>query len=225
MQFHLLEMVEIDVRIAESVDKLARLQAAHLSHHHQQKSVTGNVERHAKEKVGAALIELEAQLAVCHIKLKHGVARGECHLVDLCHIPRAHQHTARIRVVLDLIHHLSNLVDGAAVVVGPRAPLVTIHRTEFAVFVSPLVPNSHAVLLKPVHIGVATQKPQQFVDNALQVHLFGGEQRKTVGKVAANLVAKYAFCASAGAVVLQGAIVEHMLKQVEILFHCLILIF
>lgn len=143
----------------------------HLSHHHQQKSVTGNVERHAKEKVGAALIELEAQLAVCHIKLKHGVARRKRHLVDLCHIPRAHQHTARIGVVLDLVHHLSNLVDGAAVVVGPRAPLVTIHRTEFAVFVSPLVPNSHAMLLKPVHIGVATQKPQQFVDDALQMHL------------------------------------------------------
>ena len=81
------------------------------------------------------------------------------------------------------------------------------------------------MFLKPVHIGVATQKPQQFVDDALQMHLLGGEQREAVGKVAANLVAKHAFRASAGAVVLHGAIVEHMLKQVEILFHCLILIF
>ena len=34
LQFNLLNMIEIDVRVANSVDKIAKLISAHLRHHH-----------------------------------------------------------------------------------------------------------------------------------------------------------------------------------------------
>ena len=51
------------------------------------------------------------------------------------------------------------------------------------------------------------------------MHLLGGEQWEAVGKIEAHLIAKYAFRACACAVALEGAVVKHMLHQIEILFH------
>ena len=58
LELDLIEMVEIDVGIAESMDKRAWLEACNLCHHHDKQSVGGDVERHTEEGVGAALIEL-----------------------------------------------------------------------------------------------------------------------------------------------------------------------
>ena len=55
---HLLEMVGVDVCVAESVHEIAGLKTRDLSHHHEQQGVGSDVERHAEEDVGAALIEL-----------------------------------------------------------------------------------------------------------------------------------------------------------------------
>ncbi len=60
---HLVEMIMIDVRVAESVYKLARLETGHLCHHHEQQRVGGNVERHPEKTVGTALIEHERETA------------------------------------------------------------------------------------------------------------------------------------------------------------------
>ena len=49
LQVHLLHVVEVDVGIAERVDKITRLQPGHLRHHHQQQGITGNIERHAQK--------------------------------------------------------------------------------------------------------------------------------------------------------------------------------
>ena len=119
LQVHLLHVVEVDVGIAERVDKITRLQPGHLRHHHQQQGITGNIEWHAQKQIGTALIQLQTQFAISHIKLKHCVARRQRHFVHLRHIPSAHQHAARIGVMLDLVHHLRYLVDGAAGIVGP----------------------------------------------------------------------------------------------------------
>lgn len=54
----LIEMVEIEMRVAEGMDEFARLKAGGLRHHHEQKSIAGYVERHSEETVGASLIQL-----------------------------------------------------------------------------------------------------------------------------------------------------------------------
>ena len=56
----LIQMIEIEMRVAESVNELARLQARDLRDHQREQRIGCNVERHAEENIGRALIELAA---------------------------------------------------------------------------------------------------------------------------------------------------------------------
>ena len=63
------------------------------------------------------------------------------------------------------------------------------------------------------------EKPDQLVDDRLQVQLLGGDQRKAVGQIEAHLVAEHAERAGAGAVGLAHALRAHAAHEVEILLH------
>ena len=119
LQFHLLQMVKIDVCVAQCVYKVASLQACDLRHHHQQQGVRGYVERYTQKTVGTALVELQAQAAVGHIELEEGVARGKVHVVQVGHVPGTHNDAARSGIVLDGLYRFLYLVDMSALVVGP----------------------------------------------------------------------------------------------------------
>lgn len=119
LKVDLLHVVIINVSIADGMDEIAGLQAGDLRHHQEQKGVGGDVEGDAKERVAAALIELEAELAVGHVKLEEGVAGGEVHVVEVGHVPGADDDSARVGVVLDVMDGLGYLVDVAAAIVGP----------------------------------------------------------------------------------------------------------
>ena len=88
-----------------------------------------------------------------------------------------------------------------------------------AVGVGPFVPDPHAALLQPAGVGVAAQEPEQLVDDALQVHLLGGEQRETLLEVEAHLIAERRESAGAGAVVLSDAVGKYMAQEVLVLLH------
>ena len=66
---------------------------------------------------------------------------------------------------------------------------------------------------------VTAQKPEQFVNNGLEVQFFRGETREAVGQVEAHLVAKDGQGAGARAVLLFGPFVENVLDEVEVLSH------
>ena len=112
---NLIEMVQVDVGVAGSVNELTGPQAADLGDHHRQQRVGGDVERDTEEGVGAALVELAGEFAIGNIELEQAVARRQCHLVNLSGIPCSHEHPPGVRIVLDHIHNLCELVDGAAV--------------------------------------------------------------------------------------------------------------
>src|SRR5690554_741041 len=133
LQLDLFEVVGIDVGIAQGVHEIAGLESRYLGHHQQQQGVGGNVEGYAQKDVGAALVELAAQSALGHIKLKKNVAGRQLHVVDLAYVPGTDQMSARVGVLPDPLHHLSNLVDVPPFVIGPAAPLVAVDGTEFAV--------------------------------------------------------------------------------------------
>ena len=101
LQARLLEVVEIEVRVAERVDELAGLQAGHLRHHHRQQRVGRDVERHAEEDVGGALVELARQPALGDVELEQAVARRQRHLVDVGRVPRGDDQAARVRIAPD----------------------------------------------------------------------------------------------------------------------------
>ena len=170
--------------------KITGLQAADLRQHQRQQRIAGDVERHAEENIGAALIQLAAEFAVGHIKLKKRVARRQRHLVEFGHIPRRHDDATRIRVVFEVVQHSCNLVDVAAIRGRPATPLFAVHRPQVTVFIGPFVPDAHAIFLQITDIGVALQKPQQLVNDRAQMAFFGGDQREALGKVEAHLVAE-----------------------------------
>src|SRR6185436_10812015 len=100
---------------------------------------------------------------------------------------------------------------------SPVPPLVAVHRAELAVLVRPFVPDRHAALLQPAHVGVAAQEPEQLVEDRLHVQLLGGEQRKALAQVEAQLPAEHRLRAGAGAVGLARAALEHFGQELEVL--------
>ena len=219
LQFALLNVVVVDVGIAEGVDKVAAFQSAGLRNHHREERIAGNVEGHTQEYVGRPLIQLATQPSVGHIELKQDVARGQVHLFQLAHIPGRHEQAARVRVGLDVVYQLAYLVHLAAVLRAPAAPLMAIDGTQLAVGASPFVPDSHFVVMQILHIGVAAQKPQQLIDDRAQMQFLGGQQWEAVVQVEPHLVAESAHSARTRAVALGHTIGQHMLQKVEILFH------
>src|SRR5947207_2559532 len=86
----LVEMVLVEMQIAEGVNEIARGKINSLRHHHREKRVGSDIERHPEKQIAAALIKLTAELAVLDIKLKEHVTRRQRHLLDLGRVPRAH---------------------------------------------------------------------------------------------------------------------------------------
>jgi hypothetical protein len=60
----------------------------------------------------------------------------------------------------------------AAVRRRPRAPLRSIDRAEIAILVGPFVPDRNAVVFQIFDVGVAFEKPEQFVDDRFQRQYF-----------------------------------------------------
>ena len=139
------------------------------------------------------------------------------HLVQISHVPGADDDAAAVRGGLELLDDFADLVDVAAIGLGPAAPLHAVHGAKAAVRARPFVPDGAAALLQPFHIAVAAQEPQQFIDDGFEVHFLGGHQRKTFGQVKAHLVAKHAAGAGAGAVTLAHTMLVHMAHKVFVL--------
>lgn len=114
---HLIKVVLVDVQVAEGVNKISGFEIADLCHHLGQQRVGSDIERHAEEQVGTALVELAAQAAVLGIdeKLKKGVAGGQGHLIELAGIPSADDVAATVGVVANGIDDILDLVGGLAI--------------------------------------------------------------------------------------------------------------
>src|SRR5574344_719896 len=94
LQFHLFNMVLVNVCIAKCVDKVSSLESCDLCYHHQQHGIRSDVERDTQKNVGTALVQLQAQASVHHIKLEQNVARRQVHIAEVCYSPCADQQSA-----------------------------------------------------------------------------------------------------------------------------------
>ena len=74
LQACLVEMVAVEMRVAEGMDELAGLQPADPRDHHRQQRVGRDIERHAQEHVGGTLVHLQGQLVIRHVELEEVVA-------------------------------------------------------------------------------------------------------------------------------------------------------
>lgn len=133
---------------------------------------------------------------------------------DLTWIPGVDHVAARVRVVLQRVDEPLDLVHAAKV-----APLLAVDRSQFAVCIGPFVPDAHPVFLQIAHVGIATQEPEQFMDDAAQVQLFGSDERKTFAEVEAHLVAENAERSRSSPVGFANAVIKDVLEVVEVNVH------
>src|SRR3989440_8792861 len=167
------------MQIAKGMDEVARRKIHNLRHHHRKQRVRGDIERNTEKQICASLIKLTTKFAVLYVKLEEEMTRRQRHFVDFRRIPRAHYQAPALRICFDLRDQIIDLVHARAVRAAPVAPLRTIDATEIASFVSPLVPDAHTMFVEITNIGIAAQKPKQFVNDRFDVQLFCCEERES----------------------------------------------
>ena len=170
LELGLLEMVGVEMEVAKGVDKLAGLIPTNLCEHHGEQGVGGDVEGNAEEKVGASLVKLTTEAGVfrfgiVNVELKKKMARWEGHFIDFGDIPGRDEVTSGSRIVFEAVDEVGDLVDGGSIGFGPRPPLLPVDRAEVTIFVGPLVPDGNLVFLEIGNVGVAFEKPEEFVDD------------------------------------------------------------
>src|ERR1700730_18029089 len=219
LQPGLLEVVGIEVSVAQCVNEVAGLEARYLRDHHCQQRVGRDVEGYAEKTVRRTLIELARQFAACDVELKQAMTRRQRHLVDIGRIPRAHDQAPRIRIAPDHVDDVGDLVDAAPVRRRPGSPLRSVDGAEIAIGVGPFVPDRNAMVLEIFDVGIAGEKPQQLVHDRFQRQLLGGQHRESGGQIEAHLMAEYRQRAGAGAVALLRAVRENPFEQIVVLVH------
>ena len=147
------------------------------------------------------------------------MAGRECHLVDVARIPGRNQMPSGVRVVFQAVNQLADLVDQATIRGFPAPPLLAIHRPEITIFIGPFIPDADAVFFQVGNVGVALQKPEQFMHDRLQVQLLGGHHREAIGQIKTGLPAENRASSCAGAVRFVVPRIKDVAHQVEILLH------
>ena len=69
------------------------------------------------------------------------------------------------------------------------------------------------------NVRIAAQKPQQLINDRLEMHLLRRHERKAFRQIEPHLMTENAPRAGAGAVAFRHAFVENALEQIEILSH------
>ena len=90
-----------------------------------------------------------------HIELEQDMTGGKRHLIQFTHVPCTDDVPPGIGIILNGIHHSRYLVNSVPVGRGPASPLVTVDMTKIAIFVGPLVPNPHPVVVEVFDIGIS----------------------------------------------------------------------
>ena len=146
LQVRLVDVVRVQMHDVPRPDELARLQAALLGHEHGQQRVAGDVEGHAQEQVGAALRQCAGELSILDVELEQRVAGRQLHLVEISDVPGRDDESPRVRVALNLVDDVGQLVDVAPIGCRPAAPLCAVDGTEVAVALRELVIVENALL-------------------------------------------------------------------------------
>ena len=180
LQASLLEVVGVEVEVAECVNKRAGLESADLRDHEREECVGGDIEGHAEEEVCAALVELATEFAVLDIELKQRMAWCEGHEVELGGVPCRNDEATAIGIFFDVFDDARDLIDGGAIRSAPVAPLGAIDAAEVAFLIGPLVPDGDIIFPQVADVCFAFQEPEQLVNDGAEVEFFCGEEGKTL---------------------------------------------
>jgi len=91
LQLHLIEMIGIEVGIAECMHELAGSQMGNLGNHQGKQGIGGDIEGNTEKNIGAALIELAGEPAPGHVELKQAMTGWQGHMIYIPGVPCAYQ--------------------------------------------------------------------------------------------------------------------------------------
>lgn len=140
------------------------------------------------------------------------MAWAQVHVGQVSHIPCIHNYAPAVGVGFQLVQHVLYLVVCLTICSGPATPLVAIYRPQIALFIGPFIPYAYPMFFQPRNVGIALQKPQQFVDNRFQMHFFSSEQGKTLTQVETHLIAKATDSTGTRPVAFGNAIGQNMIQ-------------
>src|SRR6186713_1508742 len=199
--------------------EISGFEPANLRYHEGQQGIGGNVERDTQEAVGTALVELTAQTALRHIELENGMTGHQGHGRQFRHIPGADDQPAAVGGLFDLFDQLADLVHRPAIRAFPAPPLLAIDRAQVAFGIGPLIPDTYPVFVQVADVGISPEEPEKFINDAFQMQLLGGHQGEPLRKVEPHLVAKTTDRTRSGPVRFRIALVQYMLKEIQVLLH------
>src|SRR4030042_3290624 len=87
LQFHLSNVIEINMGISKSMHKFKWFQSCNMSCHHQQQGVGCNVERNTQKNISTSLVKLTGKFSVIDVKLKKHMTWRQIHIVKIGDIP------------------------------------------------------------------------------------------------------------------------------------------
>ena len=97
---------------------------------------------------------------------------------------------------------------------------MTINGTKVSVFIRPLVPDRHVVVVQIFDVGRAREEPEEFVDDRAQVELLRRHERKAFRERKAHLAAEKRPGAGAGSIGLMGPLFKNLPKERFVLIGC-----
>src|SRR5271165_3862863 len=218
----LILVIAVEMGVAKSVDEIADAEAALARNEMGQQRIARDVERHAEKDIGRALVELAGQLSLAHIELEQAVAGRQLHPPDVGDVPGRHDEAARVRITADFLDEPADLIVGLSVRAFPGAPLLAVDGPEIAVGVGPFIPDRNAVRLEIGDVGVASQKPDELPHDRLDMKPLGGDERKALRKIEADLPPEQRAHSRARPVGLDRAILKRVAHQIEIGAHAVL---
>ena len=219
LQAGLLKVVGVEVEVAKRVNERAGLEAADLCDHEGEKRIGGDIEGHAEEEVGAALVELATEFAILDIELKQRMTWCKGHEVELGGVPCRNDKAAAVGIFFDVFDDARDLIDRGAIRSAPVAPLGPIDAAEVAFLIGPLVPDGDIVFPQVAGVCIAFQEPEELVNDGTKMKFFRGEERKALAQIEALLGTKNGIRAGAGAVGFETTLIKDESKEAVVLLH------
>ena len=76
--------------------------------------------------------------------------------------------------------------------------------------IGPVIPDANAIFNQVANIGIAANKPQQFMEYRFEMNFFSCHQGKALAQIKAHLVAENTLSAGTGAIFFFYAVITNM---------------
>jgi hypothetical protein len=87
------------------------------------------------------------------------------------------------------------------------------------VFIGPFVPNGDTVIIQKANVGLAAQKPKQFVDDRFEMELLGRQKGKAFAQIKSGLGTEDRQCAGSSPIAARYSFLQDEAKKIVILPH------